>query len=140
MAKHLIKERIEKKECVTQIIRDLAEVRAEEEKVILRDKYQKWRHQFEPKLLVNLELEELKQQHLAEIDEIKIKGEQNVEALRTENEKLLAQIVEVEQELNELKNQPKDSIDGTSEISYNALLIKNILKYKIIAIMKQFYS
>ena len=111
---------------VTQIVWDLAEVRAEEEKVILRDKYQKWRHQFELKPLINLELEELKQKHLAIIDEIKRKREQDIDALQTENEKLLAQVVEVEQALNELKIQQKDSIDGTSEISYNALLIKNI--------------
>ena len=138
LTKHLIKERIEKKELVTQIVWDLVEVRAEEEKVMLRDKYQKWRHQLEPKPLVNLELEELKQQHLAEIDEVKRKGEQDVEALQTENKKLLAQVIEVEQELNELKDQPKDSIDGIPKISFNALLTKNILKYQIIFIMKQF--
>ena len=113
---------------VTQIVWDLAEVRAEEEKAMLRDKYFKWRHQFEPKPLINLELEELKQQHLAEIDEVKRKGDQDIEALQIENEKLLAQVVEVEQELNELKNQQKDGIDGIDgipKISYNALLIKN---------------
>ena len=124
LTKHIIKERVEKKELVTQIVWDLAEVGAEEEKVMLRDKYQKWRHQFEQKPLINLELEELKQKHLAEIDEIRRKGEQDIEALQTENEKLLAQVVEVEQTLNKLKIQPKDSIDGTSEISYDALLIK----------------
>ena len=121
---------------VTQIVKDLAEVRAEEEKVMLRNKYQKWRLQFEPKTLVNLELEEFKQEHFAEIDEIKRKGEQDIEVLQTENDKLLAQVVEVEQELNELKNQQKDCIDGIHEISYNALLIKNIWKYKLIDIIK----
>ena len=110
----------------TQIVWDLAEVRAEDEKVILRDKCQNWGTQFHSTSLVNLELEELKQQYLDEINEVKIKGEQAIEALQTENKKLLAQIVEAEQELNEPKNQPKDWIDGISEISYNALLIKNI--------------
>ena len=110
---------------VTQIVWDLAEVRAEEENVILRDKCQNWGTQFQSTSLLNLELEEFKQNHLAEIDEIKRKWEQDIEALRTENEKLLAQVVEVEQALNELKNQQKDSIDWIKEISYNALFIKN---------------
>ena len=88
-------------------------------------KYQKWRHQFELKPLVNLELEEFKQNHLAEIDEIKRKGDQDIEALQTENEKLLAQVVEVEQALDKLKNQQKDCIDGVLGISYNGLFIKN---------------
>ena len=126
LTKHLINERIEKKELATQIVWDLDEVRAEDEKVILRDKCQNWGTQFHSTSLVNLELEELKQQHLDEIDEVKRKGEQAIEALQTENKKLLAQIVEAEQELNEPKNQPKVWIDGISEISYNALLIKNI--------------
>ena len=79
----------------------------------------------ELKPLVNLELEEFKQNHLAEIDEIKRKGDQDIEALQTENEKLLAQVVEVEQTLNELKNQQKDCINGVLGISYNWLFIKN---------------
>ena len=105
---------------------DLTEVRAEEEKVLLKDKCQNKGTQFQSTSFVNLELEELKQKHLAEIDEIKRKGEQDIEALQTENEKLLAQILEVEQALNELKNQQKDSIDWSKEISYNALFIKTI--------------
>ena len=125
---------------VTQIVWDLAEVRAEDEKVILRDKFQNWDTQFLSTSLVNLELEDLKQQHLAEIDEVKRKGEQDIKALQTENEKLLAQVVETEHALNELKNQPKDCTDEIKEISYNALMIKNIWKYHIIFIIKQFYS
>ena len=118
LTKYIIKERIEKKELVTQIVWDLAEVRAEEEKVMLRDKCKNWGTKFRSTSLVNLELEELKQQHIAEIDEIKRKGEQDIEALQTENEKLLAQVVEVEQELNELKNLQKNWIDEIPEISY----------------------
>ena len=59
-----------------------------------------------------------------EWNEVKRKYEEVIEALRTDKEKLLAQVVEAEQEINKLKNQPKDSIDGISEISYNALIIK----------------
>ena len=125
---------------VTQIVWDLDEVRADEEKVMLRDKCQNWGAQFRPTPLTNLELEELKQKHFAEIDEVKRKGEQDIKALHTENEKLLAQVVETEHALNELKNQPKDCTDEIKEISYNALLIKNLLKYQIIFIIKQFYS
>ena len=126
LAKHIINERIEMKELVTQIGRDLAKVRAEEEKVMMRDKYQKWRHEFEPKPLLNLELKEFKQKYLAEIDEVKRKGKKDIKALQTENEKLLAQIVEAEHALNELKDQQIDNIDKIPEISYNALMIKNI--------------
>ena len=124
LTKHIIKERIEKKELATQIVWDLAEVRAEEDKVILRDKCQNSGTQFQSTSLVNLELEELKQQHLDEINEVKRKGEQDTKALQTDKKKLLAQVFEAEQELNEPKNQPKDWIDGISEISYNALMIK----------------
>ena len=85
---------------------------------MFRDKCQNWGTQFPSTSLVNLELEELKQKHLVEIDEIKRKGEQDIEALQTENEKLLAQVVEAEQELNVLKNQQKDCIDGIIGISY----------------------
>ena len=59
-----------------------------------------------------------------EWNEVKRKYEQVIEALQTENKKLLAQVVEVEQALNEPKNQPKYWIDGISEISYNALMIE----------------
>ena len=113
---------------VTQIVWDLAEVRAEDKKVILRDKSQIWGTQFQPTSLVNLELEELKQHHLAEIDEVKRKGEQDIKALQTENEKLLAQVVEAEHALNELKDHQKDNIVEIPEISYGALLIKNLWK------------
>ena len=129
LTKYLINESIEKKELVTQIVWDLDEVRAEEEKVMFRDKFQNWDTQFQSPSLINLGLEELKQKHLVEIDEVKRKGEQDVEDFQTENEKLLAQVVEAEQALNEFKNQPKDCIDGITGISYNAWLIK---KYKII--------
>ena len=118
LIKHIIKDWIEEKELVAQNVCDLAEVRTEEEKVMFRDKCQNWGTQFPSTSLVNLELEEFKQKHLVEIDEIKRKGEQDIEALQTENEKLLAQVVEAEQELNVLKNQQKDCIDGIIGISY----------------------
>ena len=99
LTKHIIKERIEKKELATQIVWDLAEVYSDDDRPSWMgiDKNNYVIERIDSDSYESLEFEELKQVNKAFVNYLPI-------------------------------------------LSYNALMIKNIWKYKIIFIMKQFYS
>ena len=99
LTKHIIKERIEKKELATQIVWDLAEVYSDVDRP-------SW---------MGMD-----------------KNNYVIERIDSESYESL--------EFEELEQPRKVKLNWMPILSYNALMIKNIWKYKIIFIMKQFYS
>ena len=112
----------EKKELnltVTQIVNDMTEIRLDEEKTAIKERVQNWRDLFEPKSSTSIEIEKLKMTHLNELKSIKKQQLADKELYEKEKEDLLAQRIEIEQELNTLKNQPKENSEVSQSISYD---------------------
>ena len=130
LIKHINKEwKFDKKKLVTKTVWDLAELRAEENRLMLRDRFQMWADRLGPRSSDILYLEEFRKTHEAEMNEIKNKGEKDIEALQNENAKLHAKIVEDREELNEYRRKYNDYINTSFGISYDVWL-KNTIEFK----------
>ena len=104
---------------VAQVVRDMAEIRIDEEKASAKERIKNWRDLYESKPTLNNEFEEFKKTYFEEIEQIKQKQLSDKEAYEKEKEDLLAQRVEIEQELNTLKNQSNEISAVPHSISYD---------------------
>ena len=109
----------ELKPTVAQAVRDMTHIRVEEQKTAMEERLQNWRNLYESIPPINQELEELKQKHSEEIEIIKQQQLEDKESYEKEKEEWLAQRAEIEQELNNFKNNLKNKATELPSISYD---------------------
>ena len=117
----------ELKPILAQAVRDMTHIRVEEQKTAMEERLQNWRNLYESKPPINQELEELKQKYSEEIEIIKRQQLEDKKSYEEEKELLLAQIIEVEQELNNFKNKIKEKPAEFPSISYDIRKFNKIL-------------
>ena len=103
-----------------EIINDSDKIRNKEEQKDLLEKIQKLKNLLEPKAPLDLEIEELKQKHADEINQIIKQKEEDKAAYEKDRELWIAQRREIEEELNNLKDQSNAKIEEHKSISYDA--------------------
>ena len=104
-------------------VRLISELKTEEEKLMIRNRVNRISHLFAPEPAVNKELEDFKLKHDEEINELKNKHMEDEARYEKENEDLLNQRIEIEQELQKLKDQYEEECKDTKLISYELKFI-----------------
>ena len=89
---------------ISKTVRVTSELKTEEEKTMIRNSLDKICHLLVPKPAVNKELEDFKLKHDEEINELKSKHREDEAKYEKEKEDLLNQRIEIEQELQMLKD------------------------------------
>ena len=105
---------------MSEIINDTDKIRNKEEQKELLHRFQKLKNLLEPKAPLDLEIEELKQIHADEINQIIKQKEEDKAAYERDRELWIAQRREIEEELNNLKDQLNAKIEERKSISYDA--------------------
>ena len=115
--------------------------KTEEEKIMIKNRHDKISHLLIPESAVNKELEDFKLKHDEEINELKSKHKEDEAKYEKEKEDLLNQRVEIEQELQKIKDQYTEQNEDTKLISYGLNLnlklrtSKYILNYHTILLI-----
>ena len=117
----------ELKPTLAQAVRDMTHIRVEEQKTAMEERLQNWRNLYESRPPINQELEKLKQKYSEDVETIKKQQLEDKKSYEEEKELLLAQIIEVEQELNNFKNKIKEKPAELPSISYDIRKINKIL-------------
>ena len=112
---------------ICKTVRLISEFKTEEEKTMIRNRFNKISHLLAPEPAVNKELEDFKLKHGEEINELKSKHMEDEAKYEKEKEDLLSQRIEIEQELHKLKDQYEEEYKEPKLISYEVKLI--LLKF-----------
>ena len=107
---------------ISKTIRVISELKTEEEKLMIRNRMSKIRHLLVPEPAINKELEDFKLKHNEEINELKNKCKEDEAKYEKEKEDLLNQRIEIEQELQKLKDQYIEKNKDPMLISYEVKL------------------
>ena len=103
---------------ICKTVRVISELKTEEEKIMVRNRISKISHLLVPEPAVNKELEDFKLKHDEEINELKSKHMEDEAKYEKEKEDLMNQRIEIEQELQKLKDQYTEPNEDTKLISY----------------------
>ena len=103
---------------ICKTVRLISELKTEEEKTMIRNRLDKIRHLLVSEPVVNKELEDFKLKHYKEINELKNKHMEDDARYEIEKEDLMNQRIEIEQELQKLKDEYEEEIKDTKLISY----------------------
>ena len=103
---------------ICKTVRVISELKTEEEKSMIRNRLDKISHLLAPEPAVNKEFEDFKLKHDEEINELKSKHMEDEAKYEKEKEDLLNQRIEIEQELQTLKDQYLEQYEDTKLISY----------------------
>ena len=103
---------------ICKTVRVISELKTEEEKTIIRNRLNKISYLLVPEPAVNKELEDFKLKHDEEINELKNKHKEDEAKYEKEKEDLMNQRIEIEQELQKLKDQYTEPNVDTKLISY----------------------
>ena len=109
---------------ISKTVRVISELKTEEEKLMIRNRMSKINHLLIPEPAINKELEDFKLKHDEEINQLKNKHMEDKAKYEKENEDLMNQRIEIEQELQKLKDQYAEQNEDTKLISYE--LIHNL--------------
>ena len=90
---------------ICKTVKVISELKTEEEKLMIRSRLDKISHLLVPEPAVNKELEDFKLKHDEEINELKSKHREDETKYEREKEDLMNQRIEIEQELQKLKDQ-----------------------------------
>ena len=104
---------------VTQVVKDMTEIRVYDERTAIRERIQNWKNIYEPPSSLKTEFEEFKKNHLNEIENIKQQLVNEKETYEKEKEEWIAQRTEIEQELNSIKIQQENKLAELQSISYD---------------------
>ena len=107
---------------INKTVRLISELKTEEEKTMIRNRLDKISHLLVPEPAVNKELEDFKLKHDEEINELKRKDMEDKAKYEKEKEDLLNQRIEIEQELQKLKDQYIEQNKDPMLISYEVNL------------------
>ena len=107
---------------ISKTVRVILELKTEEEKLMIRNKMSKISHLLVPEPAVNKELEDFKLKHDEEINELKNKHKEDEAKYEKEKENLMNQRIEIEQELQQLKDQYTEPNEDKKLISYEVNL------------------
>ena len=89
---------------ICKTVRLISELKTEEEKIMIRNRLDKISHLLIPEPAINKELEDFKLKYDEEINELKSKHMEDETKYEKERENLLNQRIEIEQELQKLKD------------------------------------
>ena len=103
---------------IWKTVRFISELKTLEEKTMIRNRLDKISHLLVPEPAVNKELEDFKLKHEEEINELKSKHMEDEARYEKEKENILNQRIEIEQELQKLKDQYEEESKDTKLISY----------------------
>ena len=103
---------------ICKTVRVISDLKTEEEKIMIRNRLDKISHLLIPEPAANKELEDFKLKHDEEINELKSKYMEDKAKYEKEKEDLLNQRIEIEQELQKLKDQYTEPNEDTKLISY----------------------
>ena len=103
---------------ICKTVRVISEFKTEEEKTMIRNRMSKISHLLIPEPAVNKELEDFKLKHEEEINELKSKHMEDETKYEKEKEDLLNQRIEIEQELQKIKDQYAEQNKDPMLISY----------------------
>ena len=107
---------------ICKTVRVISELKTEEEKSMIRNRLDKISHLLAPESAVNKELEDFKLKHDEEINELKNKHREDKAKYEKEKEDLMNQRIEIEQELQKLKDQYIEQNKDPMLISYEVNL------------------
>ena len=107
---------------ICKTVRVISELKTEEEKIMIRNRLDKISHLLVPEPAVNKELEDFKLKHYEEIKELKVRHREDEDIYKKEKEDLLNQRIEIEQELQILKDQYIERNEDKKLISYDIKL------------------
>ena len=107
---------------ISKTVRVISELKTEEEKTMIRNRMSKISHLLVPEPAFNKELEDFKLKHDEEINELKSKHRVDEAKYEREKEDLLNQRIEIEQELQKLKDQYIEQNKDPMLISYEVNL------------------
>ena len=107
---------------ISKTVRVISELKTEEEKLMIRNKMSKISHLLVPEPAANKELEDFKLKHDEEINELKNKHKEDEAKYEKEKEDLMNQRIEIEQELQTLKDQYTEPNEDKKLISYEVNL------------------
>ena len=118
---------------INKTVRLISELKTEEEKTMIRNRLDKISHMLVPEPATNKELENFKLKHDEEINELKCKHMEDETKYEKEKEDLLNQRIEIEQELQKLKDQYIEQNKDPMLISYevNLKLKLRIIKFRL---------
>ena len=104
---------------IDKTVRVISELKTEEEKTMIKNKLDKINHFLTPEPAVNKELEDFKLKHEEEINLLKSKHREDEARYKMEKEDLLNQRIEIEQELQKLKDQDEEVCQEPKLISHD---------------------
>ena len=107
---------------ICKTVKVISELKTEEEKLMIRSRLDKISHLLVPEPAVNKELEDFKLKHDEEINELKSKHREDETKYEREKEDLMNQRIEIEQELQKLKDQYIEQNKDPMLISYEVNL------------------
>ena len=107
---------------ICKTVRIISELKTEEEKLMIRNRMSKISHLLVPEPAINKELEDFKLKHDEEINELKNKHKEDEAKYEKEKGDLLNQRIEIEQELQKLKDQYIEQSKDPMLISYEVNL------------------
>ena len=107
---------------IDKTVRVISELKTEEEKSMIRNRFDKISHLLAPEPAVNKDLEDFKLKHDEEIKELLSKHKEDETKYEKEKEDLLNQRTEIEQELQKLKDQYIEHSEDTELMSYEVNL------------------
>ena len=111
---------------IYKTVRVISGIKTEDEKLMIRNRLDRISHLLVPEPAVNKELEDFRLKHDEEINELKSKHREDEARYEKEKEDLLNQRIEIEQELQKLKDQYEEECKKT-EIDF----VRSKLKFKI---------
>ena len=115
---------------ICKTVRVISKLKTEEEKSMIRNRLDKISHLLIPEPAFNKELEDFKIKHDEEINELKSKHREDEAKYEMEKENLMNQRVEIEQELQKLKDQYIEQNKDPMLISYEVNLKLKLRKNK----------
>ena len=107
---------------ICKTVRVISELKTEEEKLMIRNRLDKISHLLIPEPAANKELEDFKLKHDEEINKLKSKHMEDEAKYEKEKEDFLNQRIEIEQELQKLKDQYIEQNKDPMLISYEVNL------------------
>ena len=107
---------------ICKTVKVISELKTEEEKLMIRSRLDKISHLLVPEPAVNKELEDFKLKHDEEINKLKSKHREDEAKYEREKEDLMNQRIEIEQELQKLKDQYIEQNKDPMLISYEVNL------------------
>ena len=125
---------------INQVLKDLTDLRVEEEKNSIKESISNWLNKFESKSSIDLELEETKRKFSEDINEIRRLKEEEKKSYDNDREEWLAKRTEIEEELQDIKIKLKEYSERFGCISYeginrNYFILKKIQLLQILRLL-----